>query len=1398
MTYPTNFLTSLSSSGIFVKAVILSLILMGGATKVHSQNLVPNYSFETIWYCPLGFGGFGPTSAPPWVAPTTGTCDIFNECATSGDVSVPFNYFGYQEPITGVGYGGFYCKLLNAEYREYLQAPLTQPLLAGVWYYVSFYVSPSEFFGCTVMNIGAYFSATAPTSSFYIALDVEPQIESTGGFLVGYDNWILIEGCFQATGGEQFITLGNFHNDAETPLGPTCVNDETSYYYVEDISVIQTSAPEDIAFDLGGPETACFSYEIDPGIPDVNYDWEDGSQNPTLVVTESGTYSLTITDGCNFGIDSIEIIIGGNNPPVDLGPDEVTICNGETYQINLNPDLSVYEWNDGTIGSSYEISTAGTYSVTLDDGCGSSTDEITVYLMDPPPSFSLGENAILCAGETLAFSFDPSLGDFLWQDGSTDPTYTATMGGQYAVTITNMCGTESDQIILTDLLPPVVDIGPAQQIICDGDIFEISIDPSAGEILWQDGSTASDYTIYSAGLYAVTVSNECGNATDMVEIIANFPPVVNLGPDTTLCDGETILLAPTPIEGTYLWQDNSTEEEILVASSGIYSLSVTNDCGTGSDDITIDYFPAIISPDLGPDVSVCPGQEVVLYANTPYAEFEWQDGSISDSLVVTNPGTYVLIVYSNCDVASDTIIVTNTSNPPVVNLPDQVNLCIGDTIIIDADITGVDFLWSDNSQNQQLIVTAPGTYSVTVSNACGTDADTIVINNGGDAPYVNLGSDIQLCPGDSVTLTPAFSDVTSWLWQDGSTATTYSVTNGGTIIVQVNNGCGISFDTVQAVFLPSIPPLALGADTSLCSGESFVLSINTPGVTIEWPDGSSGVSYNVSGAGQVYASITNSCGSTFDTIEVNALPDVPGLDLGLDQSLCPGETITISPGITNVEYLWQDGSTGNTYQTAEEETIILTISNDCGTSTDTLAIIESTQGPQFDLGPDIQVCAGESVTIQSGISGVNYLWQDGSTNPDFTATQSGVYSLQVTNNCGTATDTINVAISGTPPVAMLGPDTTLCAGVTLELISNADAETTILWQDGSSAPVYAVNAPGTYILSATNQCGNSIDSIVITYLQTPTPFNLGPDNTLCPEDTITLYAPLTSDSFQWQDGTTAGTYDVTSSGAYILTLSNICGDKADTVMIDFSDFPPPFSLGSDTILCPGQTLLLNTPAAAETILWQDGSTLPSYLVNQPGNYTLQISNECGSVADDILVDFDTRVLNLNPDLLVPFCEEDTIYLDVTQPFAAMYLWSTGESTPSIQIMTPGQYSVAVSIPCYTDMQAFDAFPNPDCTIAEINTDIYIPNIFSPNNDGINDVFEASFTPGLQITGMQGSIFDRWGNLVYTSQANPFQWDGWFGSEIMMPGVYVYVIRCTYLDGSEEKEETFAGDVTLVR
>ena len=905
------------------------------------------------------------------------------------------------------------------------------------------------------------------------------------------------------------------------------------------------------------------------------------------------------------------------------------------------------------------------------------------------------------------------------------PDYSIDMGGTYAVTVSNMCGSETDEIIITDLEVPEVEIGPDEQTLCSGNILEIEIDPALGDILWNDGSTEANYEITTPGTYTVFVTNQCGTGSDQVEVEVVDSPIVELGPDVVLCEGETYLLTTFPVNGTYTWQDNSSGDSYLVTDPGVYSLTIENFCGMVSDDVLVEYVDLVDPVDLGPDVSLCPGEQITLYAGNPGAEYLWQDFTTEDSLVVTSSGTYHVQVFNACSLVADTIIVTVNADPPSVDLPDQLTLCQGQSITLDAAIGGVNYLWNDNSTNQQLAISNPGTYSVTVSNTCGTDRDTVIILDGGPAPLVELGADLQLCPGESVQLSPVYTDVDTWLWADGSTLDQYTVNGAGEVTVQVNNSCGVSFDTLQVTLLPTTPPFDLGIDTAICAGESFSLSISLTGVNISWSDGSTNNIYNVNGPGEYYATATAACGSTSDTILVTALPDAPGVDLGPDQSLCPGEVITLNPGISGVSYLWQDGSTNPTYQSTQQETVILIISNNCSSSTDTLEVIESTQGPQLDLGPDIQVCAGETVIIPSGISGVTYEWQDGSALPQYTTTTSGTFSLEVSNSCGSATDTIVVDISGVPPTPDLGTDTTLCEGISLVLISTADVETDVLWQDGSDALTYVVNTPGTYILSESNRCGDAADSIVVGYL----------------------------------------------------------------------DAPDPFSLGPDTILCPGESLTLTAPSTPYDIQWQDGSNALSIIADQGQTYSLQISNDCGTERDEMVLSYDTRVPVVELGPAIEWCEGDMFSFDAAQSFGVTYAWSTGSTAPSIQVNTPGVYTVNITAPCATASDDVEVVPGSDC---DVNEGIYIPNVFSPNGDAINDVFTLSFGSDLTVSAISGTIYDRWGNLVFSSDQQPFEWNGFFGDEKMQPGVYAYLIHVTYTNGVLETSELLYGDVTLIR
>lgn len=213
----------------------------------NAQNLVPNPSFESYTTCPNGLSQIN--YATSWNTPTLGTPDYMNNCAPTGffSVCIPTNFRGYQNARTGVGYANIFTlpTVSTGNYREYLQANLTSPLVAGTIYEVSFYVSLSDKSRYATNNLGAYLSVNPINSTNTQNLPYIPQINEPN-IITDTANWTLVTGLYIAGGGEEYITIGNFYNDVSTlrtlnnAATPNLFSDNS--YYIDDVSVIEAIA----------------------------------------------------------------------------------------------------------------------------------------------------------------------------------------------------------------------------------------------------------------------------------------------------------------------------------------------------------------------------------------------------------------------------------------------------------------------------------------------------------------------------------------------------------------------------------------------------------------------------------------------------------------------------------------------------------------------------------------------------------------------------------------------------------------------------------------------------------------------------------------------------------------------------------------------------------------------------------------------------------------------------------------------------------------------------------------------------------------------------------------------------------------------------------------------------
>lgn len=222
-------------------------------------NLVPNPSFETYTACPNATSSVNQIeNCSFWVNPTSYSPDYFNSCDTYTPAyysnGVPLNLEGFQPARTGNAYAGIITQYGNGpNAREYIQSTLTQSLIAGTAYFVSFYVSVGDSSPYASNNIGVYFSNTPVSSTNNNNLPFSPQISnnSISNPITNKNGWTQVSGIFNAIGGEKYITIGNFETDASTDTytfssyTPQQIATNYSYHYIEDVTVsLNTSNKE--------------------------------------------------------------------------------------------------------------------------------------------------------------------------------------------------------------------------------------------------------------------------------------------------------------------------------------------------------------------------------------------------------------------------------------------------------------------------------------------------------------------------------------------------------------------------------------------------------------------------------------------------------------------------------------------------------------------------------------------------------------------------------------------------------------------------------------------------------------------------------------------------------------------------------------------------------------------------------------------------------------------------------------------------------------------------------------------------------------------------------------------------------------------------------------------------
>lgn len=481
-------------------------------------------------------------------------------------------------------------------------------------------------------------------------------------------------------------------------------------------------------------------------------------------------------------------------------------------------------------------------------------------------------------------------------------------------------------------------------------------------------------------------------------------------------------------------------------------------------------------------------------------------------------------------------------------------------------------------------------------------------------------------------------------------------------------------------------------------------------------------------------------------------------------------------------------STGLIVDTTQFQIQALNTNSNCSIYLDTIITLHPDMNqPSFNLGNDTTLCMGEILTLNATTTNATYLWQNNSNTSlgggaSININQPGTYLVSVTvNNC-TTIDSITINYDPGPLIS-LGNDTSLCFGETL-LLNATTPNATYLWQDGSTSSTFNVNQQGTFWVEAFENNCTTTDSITVSYNADPI-VTLGNDTTLCVGESLILNATTTNASYFWQDGSTISSFNVNQQGLFWVEVTvNNC-TTIDSIAINYSPNPI-VNLGNDTILCVGETLTLNATTPNATYLWQDGSTNSSFNINQQGVFWVEVTENNCTIYDSIVVDFiSPPIFDLGDDSTL--CDNDQIFLNAFFPNST-YLWQDNSTGSTFIVNQQGTFWVTSTNNCGAKTDSITI------NFQDCNCKIYIPNSFTPDNNGLNDTFYPQ--TDCSFRDYQLLIFNRWGEVIFESNDPYIRWDGAYKNEIVAVGTYIYLLK--YISSQENEYNKVFGHVSVIR
>jgi gliding motility-associated-like protein len=940
----------------------------------------------------------------------------------------------------------------------------------------------------------------------------------------------------------------------------------------------------------------------------VSYKWSTPDITPNIEVSASGEYKVTVTDASGCEATGSKVVNVHALPTVSITGD-LEICKGETTQLSVASGSNV-KWSDNSSNATLVVAETGKYKAVVSNsfGCSdSATVDVKVY--DLPVGKIVGNDEI-CLGTKTTFIADGGI-SYKWENKTeTTPEIIVDQNGIYTVTITdiNNCSVVVSKELKVVANPQITVDG--KEFLCAGSNVELSVAPGAKSYKWSNDQTTNTISVLNPGTYSVTITDQSGCillGSKKVEL-AQLPSVAISG-DNEICKDESTTLTAT-LASSYLWSTGENSQSIIVKDGKKYTVIITDANGCQNDDemeVIVNYLP---TAKIDGNLTFCTGGSTTLTAEGGNT-YQWSIGGFTTSEIIVNQAVTVLVTVTDtkgCK-ASTSVQVTESSalNAAITG---NDNICQGGTTILTAS-GGSTYDWGNGNVNQTLTVDKPGTYVVTVSDGgtCKGTASMVVseVTN----PTIAINGNVNLCEGDTTTLSVAGGTSYSWSVGGGLSTQSIEVTKAGLYEVTMTDAGGCKYKGAATVVLSPAPQAILTGAKDFCAGTTINVKV-TGGVSYKWHNLNPSDNLTIDQTTTWAVTVTGSNGCTSEKSGiVTEVPNPIAKIIG-NPSICQGSTTTLF-ATGGSSYKWFDNSVADTINVNAGGTYAVTVTNSLGCSDITSHTVVIDNNPTLVISGDTTICEGEKTVLSVSGNGT-YTWSGGGSTSTIEVAKAGLYEVTMTDAGGCVYKGFTNVILNANPVAQVEGANDFCEGRSATLFVSGNG--TYKWHDGSTDASLLLTNTTDYSVTVTNANGCvDMKNGKVNENMNPVATITG-DTTVCQGEAAILSVSFAK-SYEWSHGPKTNQTSITNAGEYVVTVTDDKGcSTSATINVEINPLPTASIAGVNNI-CEGETTIFTATGGSE-YLWSNGQKTSSIKPDKSGDWEVIVTDANGCKDDATL------------------------------------------------------------------------------------------------------------------------------------------------------------------------------------